>query len=175
METNIDSFFKPTESVMSLDEEDIIVKKKSPVLFSYLNDITFSKTGLVPEKEDPEMKGFNKFMILRYLSLDSGYLPIVAIFSQYSEVLTSRQLYDTLVAVIPRSKKFLKYPELKAKEFKDEEIDYISKYFDCTKADVLEYLEMGLLSLDEKEKILTSFGINNNIKKGRKSEKRNKS
>ncbi len=83
------------------------VKKKAKVsLFDYLKDICYGKKGNVHKvKNDYDMSKFDSYMILQYLSLDKGYLPIINIFNQYQETMTKEQMYKSLVCIIPRSNK----------------------------------------------------------------------
>ena len=166
---NLDSFFDKTEVVKLIDFDEVEenTKQKSSLFFDYLTDICFHKKGDIPQKSDFEMKQFDKYMIMRYLSLDSGYLPLINILNQYQEVLTPQQLYKILIIILPRGKKFLQYPKLKEKIHKDEEVNMLKTYYDCSRRDIMEYLEMGLLSNKERDDIIEKFG-KNDIKKGKK-------
>lgn len=140
----------------SAEFEDVVVKKIT--IFDYLNDITYLKTGRLPEERDPEMRGWNSYMILRYLSLDKYFLPIINILNEYQEILTSKELYLILVHIIPRGKKFLSYPKLNEKIYEDEEVELLKKYFDCSKFDMIEYLNLGLITNREIEQIKNKIG-----------------
>lgn len=159
---NLNSFFKKQKDV-SIIEDEVTAEKSKSLLFDYLNDITFSKRGDL-SKTDYEMKSWNSFMILKYLSQDTGFLPIINIFNGYSDSLTPQQLYKSLLMVLPRSKKFLKYPKLKEQIYKDEEIEILKSFFDCSRNDVIDYLEMGFLSQKERDDIKNKFGGKEKIK-----------
>lgn len=155
-QNNLNDFFKKTKEIIII-EDDITTDKPKSLLFEYLNDITFGKKGDLA-KIDYEMKSWNSYMILKYLSQDSGYTSLINIFNSYSDTLTPQQLYKSLLVILPRSKKFLKYPKLKEQIYKDEEIEILKKYFDCSRNDVLEYLYMGFLSQKERDEIKNKFG-----------------
>lgn len=160
----LNSFFKKSKSVAIISDE-IVKEKPKSLLFEYLNDITFGKKGEI-SKVDYEMKNWNSFMVLKYLSQDTGYLGLINIFNSYSGTLTPNQLYKSLLIILPRSKKFLKYPKLKEQIYNDEEIEILKKYFDCSENDILEYLEMGFLSQKERDDIKNKFGGKEKIKRG---------
>jgi len=137
--------------------EEVEVKDKIS-LFTYLDDICYRKTGKVPLNGDYEMKKFDSFMILRFLSLESNYLPLINIFNQFQDVLTKKELYLSLIKIIPKSKKFLKYPKLEKLIYKEELLQLLGKYFECSKRDIKEYLDKDFLTDGEIDKIKIKIG-----------------
>ena len=72
--------------------------------------------------------------------------------------LYKEQLYKSLVHILPRGRKFLKYPKLKKKLHKAENVELISEYFKCSNSDALDYLSLGLLDQSDVDNIKISFG-----------------
>lgn len=132
--------------------------EKPLTIFDYLTDITSGKKGNIHINRDPELKGFDSFMILKYLSMDEGFLSIVNVFNTCQGSLTKEHLYKSLVHILPRGRKFLKYPKLKKKHYKEENIELISEYFKCSHRDAIEYLQLGLLTEEDVNKIKIAFG-----------------
>lgn len=152
---SLNDAFGIKEKKIDLIEETITTKTS---FFDYLSDICAYKTGKVPEEKDFEMKGWNTFMILRYLSLEDNYVPIINILNEYQGILTPKQLYKILLLVIPKKKKFLKYPKLENKTYNEEDIQLLQQYFSCSKVEILDYFKFGFLSEYEISKIKEKFG-----------------
>jgi len=149
-------------NIFSFEEEDEVIEERSVqkklTIFDYLKDICYLKKGNLPETRDFEMKVWNSFMILRYLSLNKKFLPIINIFNIYQAILTPKELYKSLVIVLPKNNAFLKYPKLHKMLHKDKHIDNMVKYFKCTKDDAVEYLNLGLISDVELKQIEEKLG-----------------
>ena len=126
LQTSLDGFFKKSPAIQTFSEEEYVDKRKANI-FSYLTDICFEKTGTIPEEYDFEMKGWSSFMVLRYLSLYEPYLPIINIFNYYQGTLTPLQLYKALLVVIPKGKRFLKYPKLQDELNNDSIIEFANE------------------------------------------------
>jgi uncharacterized protein YqfB (UPF0267 family) len=131
--------------------------KKDVTIFTYLTDIMSGKKGDVPIK-DPSMSKFNTFMILRFLSLDEGYLPFINVINGFQDNLTKEEAYKMLLVTIPRTKKFLKYPKKTSENVDDDSVSMVAKYFICPKIEVEEYIKLNLLNTSDVEKIIESFG-----------------
>ena len=151
-------FGNKPQKIKTLERVDININSKKVTMFDYLQDICFFKKGDIHEKKDYEMKAWNSFMILRYLSLENNYVPIINILNEYAGILTPLQLYKTLLLIIPKRKKFLKYPKLHKQMYKDEDIEILKEYFGCSRQDIVDYLGFGFLSEFDIKYIRTRFG-----------------
>lgn len=129
-------------------------------IFDYLKDICYGKKGDIHKtKLDYDMSKFDVYMILQYLSLDKGYLPIINIFNQYQEALTKEQMYKSLVCVIPRSNKFLKYPKkIKEDLASENDISILKQFFECSRNEIMEFLRLGLIKNREIKIIKNMYG-----------------
>lgn len=156
IETSLSDMFGATDSPVIEDEQ--VVERKKTDIFKYISDICFFKKGTIPEESDYEMKGWNTFMILKYLSLEDNYISIINILNEYQSTMTPKQMYKLLILVIPKRKKYLKYPKLQEQIYKDEDIKILQTYFDCSRADAMDYLNFGFISDFEIKKIKEKFG-----------------
>lgn len=132
-------------------------KDKEINIFTYLTDIMSNKRGDVHEKHDPFLSKFDTFMILRFLSYDEGYLPYINIINGFQDILTKEEAYKLLVLTIPRTKKFLKFPK-KNNDVDDSDVDLLSKYFECSRYKVEDFIRLHLLDKHDIEKIKEMFG-----------------
>lgn len=153
---NLEGLFSIKTVKKEEDETKYIPKR--PTIFDYLDDICFKKTGTLPDERDPEMKAWDTFMILRYLSMDENYLPVINIFNMYQSMLSKKQIYHILLLIIPKRKTFLSYPKLKETIQRDEDIAVLREYYQCSSRTVVEYLNLGFFSRKEIDDIRTKFG-----------------
>ncbi len=108
-----------------------------------------------------EQKKFSPFIINRWLSMDKDFIEIVNVFQKYAiGTLESREVYKWYCDVLPQGKRFNRYIKGKSdKKYDKELIDIISKYFECSKLQTKEYLQ--LISHNELIEILEKYGIEN--------------
>jgi hypothetical protein len=139
-------------------EEDEPEEKKKVTIFSYIQDITTGKKGNIHVKDDPSMKEFNSFMILKFLSLDDGYVPLMNILNETYDALSKEELYHSLIHLIPRSRKFLQYPKAQKNDINEEHVEVLKRYFKCSKEDALDFIKLHLISEYEIERIQEMYG-----------------
>ena len=73
-------------------------------------------------------------------------------------VLEPREVYKWYSEVLPKGKRFNKYiKSKKSKKYDSEMIDILQKYFECSKLQVKQNLE--LISKDELIEILNKYGL----------------
>jgi hypothetical protein len=131
---------------------------KNVTIFTYLNDIMINKKGDVHIKNDPSMSKFNTYQILRFLSLDEGYVSFINVINGFQDILTKEETYKLLIKTIPRSKRFLIFPK-KTEEYIDEEsLNILSRYFICSKYQSEEFIKLNLISSLDIEKIKNMYG-----------------
>ena len=106
-----------------------------------------------------EQKKFSPFIINRWLSMDSEFIEIVNVFQKYAiGTLESREVYKWYCDVLPKGKRFNKYIKgKKSKKYDKELVDIISNYFECSKLQTNEYLE--LINKQELIEILEKYGM----------------
>lgn len=126
-------------------------------IFAYLKDIMVHKKGNLNVR-DPFMTKFNTFMILKFLSLDEGYIHYINLLNQYQDLWTKEQAYKLLVLTIPRTNKYLKFPKKADKDFDDDELSLIAKYFECAKHEAEQFVKLGFIGKKDLEKIKQMFG-----------------
>lgn len=115
-------------------------QKKDPnVFYKIIDDIRQKKQGDLLE-DDENLKAFNNYMALRFLSMDRNNIDIVNGLNQYQGVLEKKQMYDLLIDLIPAQRGYIKYVSTKKKE--NEYIDYICDYYSCSPSEAQEYLEI---------------------------------
>lgn len=111
-------------------------------LFDHLNAICVDKKkDYYKNLDESERKTWSSFMIFRYLSMDDSLLPLIAEIQQYIETASPEAVYRTLIELIPKGKRYLKYPK-RTNEVKFEKwiIELISTYFEVSSSIAEDYL-----------------------------------
>ena len=121
-------------------------------IFDWINQINYEKKSWDSFSE-AEQKTFNTFIINRWLSMDENLIQIVNYFQKYSiGLLEPRDTYMWYRDIIPKKKRFNKYIKgKKAMKYDSELITTICKYYETSKNECIEYIEM----MDKKQ--LTSI------------------
>lgn len=121
-------------------------------IFDWINQINYEKKSWDLFSE-AEQKTFNTFIINRWLSMDEELIQIVNYFQKYSiGLLEPKDTYMWYRDIIPKKKRFNKYIKgKKAMKYDSELITTICKYYETSKNECIEYIEM----MDKKQ--LTSI------------------
>ena len=121
-------------------------------IFNWINQINYKKKSWDSFSE-AEQKTFNTFIINRWLSMDKELIQIVNYFQKYSiGLLQPKDTYMWYRDIIPKKKRFNKYIKgKKAMKYDSELITTICKYYETSKNECIEYIEM----MDKKQ--LTSI------------------
>ena len=102
-----------TLQVKNLAKKKQTVKRKG--VFDYLKQITkFQKKGFWESLSDEDKKGWSTFLVNRFLSMRSDFLPIVNEVQKYS--LKPELIYKTYMDIIPKGNYYLRYIKGKKKK-----------------------------------------------------------
>lgn len=133
-------------------------------VFDWVNMITFDKREWDSFTE-VEQSAFNPYIINRVLSMTKNYIPIVEMAQTYP--MPNEKLYDFYKDVIPKKKVWSKYIKSTLK-YDNEQIDTLSKYFECSTREIKDYLNI----LEKKEIDVILNEINGYSKKKKKNDKK---
>ena len=119
-------------------------------IFDHLKNITTEKKKYLGDE------GWNNYMINRYLSMDQEYCEVVNVIQKNTWQISGEHLYNLYKDLIPKQYKYLKYIKANSKkEYKIEQIEAIQKYFEISKKEAKEYIDM--LSKKEIENIINQI------------------
>lgn len=123
-------------------------KTKSKGLFDHVNHIREVKdSNYYVNLTVEEKKSFNKYMLVRILSMDSDVIEEMAIISKYFQVVPEEQFYKVLIDVIPRGRKFCKYIKKSTENVNETILECICSKFNVGKRDATDYYNI-LMSND---------------------------
>lgn len=115
-------------------------KPKSKGLFDHINHIREVKDpNYYVNLTDEEKKSFNKYMLVRILSMDSDVIEEMSIVSKYFQVIPEEQFYKVLIDVIPYGRKFCKYIKKSTESVNQTILDCICNKFKVGERDATDY------------------------------------
>lgn len=111
-------------------------------IFDTIKRITYSKDKWEDIPEDERIT-FNNWMCNRILSMDPDYCEVVNIIQKNTRNMEGKYLYNIYKELIPKQQKYLKYIKAsKKQEYKNEEIEAVSSYFNVSRKRAKEYIDM---------------------------------
>jgi hypothetical protein len=120
-------------------------------IFDTIKRITVTKDKWENIPED-ERNTFNNWMCNRILSMDQDYCEVVNIVQKNTWQMKGEYLYNLYKDIIPQQYKYLKYIKpTNKKDYKIEDIEAVQLYFEISKKEAKEYIDM--LPKDELELI----------------------
>jgi hypothetical protein len=149
---------------MKSKKKDTETKPKIKGLFDHINHIREIKDpNYYVNLTDEEKKSFNKFMILRVLSMDINLIEEMSILSKYFQLIPDEQFYKVLIDIVPRGRKFCKYIKKSTENINQTILDCICNKFKIGEKDATDYFNI-LISYESGTKELVSliegFGFN---------------
>jgi hypothetical protein len=130
-------------------------------ILDWINQILVHKKSWNSFNET-DQKTFSPFIINRWLSMDEEFIEVVNYFQKYAiGTLEPREVYEWYSDFLPRGKRYNKYIKSKSKKKYDPIlVDIACRYFECSKQQVGEYLE--LIHKEELKEILEMYGTEKN-------------
>ena len=128
-------------------------KKDGSPFYKVIEDIRFKKNGDLLD-EDDNLKAFNNFMALRFLSMDRDNIGLVNMLNQFQGVIEKKPMYELLVDIIPPKQGYIKYVSNKKKD--NEYIPFICNHYECSPKEAAEYLD--LKGEDWAKEIVKAYG-----------------
>ena len=127
-------------------------------IFDWINQLLVHKKPWESFTES-DQKSFSPYIVNRFLSMDTEFIEIVNYFQKYSiGLLESKEIYKWYCDILPKGKRFNKYIKgKKSKKYDDELKNILCNYFECSKLQVLDYIE--LIPEEELKEILGKYGI----------------
>ena len=106
-------------------------------IFDHIKNITTNKGPYLGDD------GWNNWMINRFLSMDPDYCEVVNVVQKNTWKMKGEYLYNLYKDLIPKQYKYLKYIKAKnKKEYKTEQVEAVQAYFEVSKKEAKEYIDM---------------------------------
>lgn len=124
-------------------------------LFDILNDIKVYKKGNLLDQSEYE-KAFDKFMIIRFLSMNDDLCEIVNFINDFQDVLSKKQLYKLLIDIVPVTKSYDPYVKSEGVDYGDD-VKKVAEYYQCSYKDAKEYIQ--IMGVEWLASVKLKFGI----------------
>ncbi len=124
-------------------------------LFDHIKAVTqFQDPNYWDKLEDGDKKTWSNYMVHRFLSMNPDWIEVLSEIQPYTQVLEPKQLYLSLIGIIPKGRYFLKYTKGK-KENKYESflVDIIKQDFQCSIKEAEDYCEILYSTREGRENI----------------------
>ncbi len=135
--------------------------EENMTLFNWVTEILTKKRPWDSFSE-ADHKTFSKYMIHRFLSMNSDWLSLTNYVQKFTQ-LDDSEVYKIYCDMIPSGKKWLKYVKAaKQEKYADWLIELICKEFEVSKKHSVEYLDYfhsGIISKRELAMIVGKYGI----------------
>lgn len=160
-----------TKKSKTLSSEKTILKAKS--LFDHITHIREVKSkNYIKDCTEYDLKSFNKYMILRGLSMDKTIIDEISYISKYIEILSVEHFYKVCSDIIPKEKKYCKWIKSTKKGYNKELLEFLSVHFQLSTSECESYCDLYMNNdegLESLKKLLSSYGktekeINNLLK-----------
>jgi len=132
-------------------------------LFDHVNHIREVKNPEYYQTlSDAERNSFNKYMLLRVLSMDSDIIEEMAFVSKYFQNIPNEQFYKLLIEVVPKGRKFSKYIKKAAGNVNENILTCICDKFKIGQKDAVDYYNVFMTDENGTKELVTlieSFGF----------------
>lgn len=138
---------------------------KSLGIFDHIKHIrTVQDPDYYKNLSDLDRKTFNPFMILRGLSMNPALVENMAFLYKYFDKIPHAQFYQLLINFVPieSPKKFYPWVKAKKKPVSEELIDMLSRYYEISHAEALDYgimLSKTDKGIKELEDLCKDYGL----------------
>lgn len=122
-------------------------KSKVRGLFDHVKHIREVKNpDYYKSLSEEEKKTFNKYMLLRVLSMDESIIEEMSFVSKYFQTVPNEQFYKLLIDVVPKSRKFSKYIKGNGESVNKTVLECIRKKFEIGEKDAVDYYNVFISS-----------------------------
>lgn len=124
-------------------------------LFDHLNQITsVQNPKYFDTLTESDLRSWSNYMINRFLSMKPEWTEMIAALLPMTQQLSPEQMYKLYINIIPKERVFLKYIKGKSEDkYEPFLIDLISKDYQCSKSQAIEYLEVLYATKEGRETI----------------------
>ena len=118
-------------------------KNKSRGLFDHINHIREVKSpDYYQSLTESEKNTFNKYMLLRVLSMDSDIIEEMSFISKYFQNIPNDHFYKLLIDIVPKGRRFSKYIKKTTGNVNETILTCICDKFKIGQKDALDYYKV---------------------------------
>ena len=118
-------------------------KNKSRGLFDHINHIREVKSpDYYQSLTESEKNTFNKYMLLRVLSMDSDIIEEMSFISKYFQNIPNDHFYKLLIDIVPKGRRFSKYIKKTTGSVNETILTCICDKFKIGQKDAIDYYKV---------------------------------
>lgn len=124
-------------------------------LFDHINSITKDQDKKYWDKlEESDRKTWSNFMVLRFLSMNPDFLPLISQVQPVLQEVPPKALYLALIDLIPKGRYYLKYMKPKGEDkYENWLVELISKHYQVSKLESEDYLKILYNTRNGRERV----------------------
>ena len=124
-------------------------------LFDHIKAVTqFQDPKYWDKLEEGDKKTWSNYMVHRFLSMNPDWIEVLSEIQPYTQVLEPKQLYLSLIGIIPKGRYFLKYTKgKKDNKYESFLIDILVQDFQCSTKEAEDYCEILYSTREGRENI----------------------
>jgi hypothetical protein len=128
---------------------------KTKSLFDHIKAVTqFQDPKYWDKLEEGDKKTWSNYMVHRFLSMNPDWIEVLSEIQPYTQVLEPKQLYLSLIGIIPKGRYFLKYTKgKKDNKYESFLVDLIKQDFMCSSKEAEDYCEILYSTREGRENI----------------------
>lgn len=113
-------------------------------LFDHIKHITNEQNpNYYTNLSESDRKTWNTYMTIRFLSMNPAWIGLLASIQPYIQELDPPILYKLLISILPKRKIWLKYIKASKSVWYEEWLmDHVTTYFECSKTEARDYLDI---------------------------------
>lgn len=124
-------------------------------LFDHIKAVTqFQDPNYWDKLEESDKKTWSNYMVHRFLSMNPDWIEVLSEIQPYTQVLEPKQLYLSLIGIIPKGRYFLKYTKgKKDNKYESWLVDLLIQDFMCSSKEAEDYCEILYSTKEGRENI----------------------
>lgn len=128
---------------------------KTKSLFDHIKAVTqFQDPKYWDKLEESDKKTWSNYMVHRFLSMNPDWIEVLSEIQPYTQTLEPKQLYLSLIGIIPKGRYFLKYTKgKKDNKYESWLVDLLMQDFMCSSKEAEDYCEILYSTKEGRENI----------------------